>query len=253
MSPSSEAPSCQPEPRRTATPYRTHVTVTDDRYWPLADLRLSVEDVELRPVTAADLGPLADTFPADVDLDPAVEMIAADDGHTARGTAVHQVCWRAMGGWRLDAWALIFAVRAAGRLVGMQVLEGTDFPALRTVDSASWLTTDARGRGIGTAARRAVLAMAFGPLEAEAAISSAWHDNAASLGVSRSLGYEPNGVHLHARPGGGEVGHGPDVDRMVHLRLTRAQWESRGGGASVRIDGYDGCRRFFEPPSHRAR
>jgi hypothetical protein len=43
------------------------------------------------------------------------------------------------------------------------------------------------------------LALAFGPLQAQAAITSAWHDNHASLGVSRALGYRPNGESLHAR------------------------------------------------------
>ena len=46
--------------------------------------------------------------------------------------------------------------------------------------------------------RRAVLALAFGPLGAEAAITSAWPDNGASLGVSQSLGYLPE-RHAPAR------------------------------------------------------
>jgi RimJ/RimL family protein N-acetyltransferase len=85
--------------------------------------------------------------------------------------------------------------------------------------------------------RRAVLGLAFGPLEAEAAITSAWHDNHASLGVSRALGYQPNGEELHRRDDG--------VDVMVHLRLTRAQWETAGGGDDLTIVGFEPCRPFF--------
>ena len=41
-----------------------------DPYWPLFDIRLRVGDIELRPTVAADLGPLADMLPADVELHP---------------------------------------------------------------------------------------------------------------------------------------------------------------------------------------
>lgn len=50
--------------------------------------------------------------------------------------------------------------------------------------------------GLDTATRRSavlVLALAFGRLEAQCAITSAWRDNDASPGVSRALGYQPNG------------------------------------------------------------
>src|SRR5262249_48376652 len=121
-------------------------------------------------------------------------------------------------------------------LLGTQELEGTDFVLLRTVDSSSFLAPQARGRGIGKAMRTAILALAFGPMQAQAAITSAWQDNHASLGVSRSLGYRPNGEHLHARDDG--------VDLMVHLRLTRQDWESRPR-PEVSISGWDPCRPFF--------
>lgn len=81
---------------------------------------------------------------------------------------------------------------------------------------------------------RAVLAVAFGPLAAEAAITSAWHDNHASLGVSRALGYRPNGESLHRR--------GDAVDVMTHLRLRRADWPGPG---DVEIEGFEACRALF--------
>jgi RimJ/RimL family protein N-acetyltransferase len=75
-------------------------------------------------------------------------------------------------------------VSAAGQILGAQKLEGNDFPALGTVDTASFLIPSARGSGYGKQMRRAVLALAFGPLGAQAAITSTWHDNGASFGVS---------------------------------------------------------------------
>ncbi len=85
--------------------------------------------------------------------------------------------------------------------------------------------------------RAAVLALAFGPLRARAAITSAWHDNHASLGVSRALGYRPNGESLHA--------HGDRVDVMVHMRLRREDWLASGRASHIQISGFEACRPLF--------
>jgi RimJ/RimL family protein N-acetyltransferase len=215
--------------------------------WPLAGLRLTVDrsvtdagasqPVELRPIEEADLPALAEVFPTDVEVNPAMYRFDLGTERAARAVIVCQEYWRAVGTWRPDAWVLPFAVRVSDRLVGVQVLEGTDFPTLRTVDSASWLAPEERGRGVGRAMRTAVLALAFGPLRARVAITSAWHDNGPSLGVSRGLGYRPNGESLDRR------GDGADV--MVHLRLTRQDWLQRAAGSAVSIDGFEPCRPLF--------
>lgn len=208
--------------------------------WPLLDLRVTSGDLSLTPVNEADAFALADLLPDDLELDPAATTYAMADPRDARRAVALQSHWRAHGSWRPEAWRIDFAVRRAGRLVGLQELEATDFPRLKTVDSASWLIHDVRGHGVGKAMRRAALALAFGPLGAEAAITSAWPDNAASLGVSQSLGYRPNGVHRHARDGG--------VDTMLHLVLTRADWLAGVGAdvSDVQIDGFEACRPLFD-------
>jgi len=188
------------------------------RYWPLFDLRLATPGLALRPMTEADLAALADLLPDDVEQD----------------------YWRAYGTWRPSAWRLNFVVRAAGEIVGVQELEGNDFLTLRTVDSSSFLIPAARGQGNGKQMRSAVLALAFGPLQAEAAITSAWHDNHATLGVSRALGYRPNGESLDARGNG--------VDVMRHMRLRRAEWLASGIGDQVLISGFEACRPLFGLP-----
>ena len=174
-------------------------------YWPLFDLRLSVADLELRPMTEADLIPLAQLLPDDVEFDPDATRYPGLDEATGRRVIGFQHYWNCFGSWQPQRWRLNFCVRAGGLLVGVQELEATDFVMLRTVDSASHLVPAARGRGIGRQMRRAVLALAFGPLRAQAAISSAWHDNHASLGVSRALGYLPNGESLHRRGDGADT------------------------------------------------
>lgn len=207
------------------------------RYWPLFDLRIDTPDLTLRPMTEADQPIIADLLPDDLELDPAAPQFATEDPRVARGLVVHQGYWKAFGTWRPEAWRVNFAVSAAGQVVGAQELEGNDFPALRTVDSASFLIPSARGSGYGKQMRRAVLALAFGPLGAQAAITSAWHDNHASLGVSRALGYQPNGESLHAR--------GDSADVMVHLRLLRAGWLASGAAAGIHISGFEPCRHLF--------
>src|SRR5712692_8481009 len=197
------------------------------RYWPLFDLRLASPDLTLRPMAEADLTAIADLLPDDVEQDPAATTYAIVDDRISRGIVSHQHNWKAYGTWRPEAWRLNFVVSAAEHIIGVQELEGNDFPALRTVDTSSFLVPSARDRGYGKQMRAAVLALAFGPLRARAAITSAWHDNHASLGVSRALGYQPNGESLHARE--------ERVDVMVHMRLTGADWLAGGGGDDIQI------------------
>jgi RimJ/RimL family protein N-acetyltransferase len=205
--------------------------------WPLFDLRLTTPDLELRPMTEADLSELVAVVPDDLEVDPALPKVAGLGAREQRAVGVAQVYWRALGRWSSDSWELVLVCRHNGRIVGSQCLEGEDFARLRTVDSWSWLASDARGRGWGKQMRRAALTLAFGPLGAENAVTSAWHDTAASLGVSRSLGYADNGVQRHKRDDG--------ADTMVHLRMARDDWERSGLAEGVTVEGFEACRPFF--------
>ncbi len=197
-------------------------------YWPLLDLRLTSGDLELTPLVEPDLAEVVRLMPADLELNPTATRFAVDES-THRGIVAHQEYWRSYGTWTTQAWRFHLAVRRDGELLGLQELEANEFPTLRTVDTSSWLVESARGTGIGKAMRRAVLALAFDHLGAQAAITSAWHDNHASLGVSRSLGYRPNGESFLAR--------GDGVDTLVHMRMTLDDWRSAGGAPDVTVTG----------------
>jgi RimJ/RimL family protein N-acetyltransferase len=207
------------------------------RYWPLFDLRLRTPDLELRAMTEADLVPVADLLPDDLEQDPSATTYDIDDRRVGRGIVLHQGYWKSYGTWRPEAWRLTFVARADGEIVGTQELEGNDFPTLGVVDSSSFLVEAARGRGWGKQMRTAVLALAFGPLAARAAITSAWHDNHASLGVSRSLGYQPNGESFLQR--------GDQVDVLTHLMLSRDRWEAGRLAEQVQISGFERCGPLF--------
>ena len=210
-------------------------------YWPLLDLRLRTGDLELAPLVEADLAEVVRLMPADLELNPTATRFAVDD-RRHRGVVLHQEYWRSYGTWTTQAWRFHLAVRRDGELLGLQELEGNEFPTLRTVDTSSWLVESARGAGIGKAIRRAALALAFDHLCAQAAITSAWHDNHASLGVSRALGYQPNGVSRMEREGG------RGVDVLTHLMLKRDDWLASGFGDDVEIEGFEPCRPLFGLP-----
>jgi RimJ/RimL family protein N-acetyltransferase len=205
--------------------------------WPIFDLRISTPDLDVRPMTEDDLVEVAQAIPDDLEVDPTSPRYEGFSWRDQLAATSAQSYWRALGTWSVDSWNVIFAIRHDGVLVGSQALEGEDFLRLRTVDSWSWLSAEARGRGWGKQMRRGVLALAFGPLEARYAITSAWRDNHSSLGVSRSLGYTDNGIEQHRRDDG--------VDDMVHLRMTREQWTSSGGADGIRVEGFEPCRPYF--------
>ena len=202
--------------------------------WPLFDLRLRYRDVLLRAVREADLPHLCAVLPPDVGHDPRLPLF---EHQTLLENERRLLCmgyWKALGTWSPGSWELHLAVEHDGAVIGVQTLEGENFPALRTVDSASWLVPAVRGRGLGVQMRTAVLGLAFGPLQAVAAISSATLGNHASLGVSRRLGYLDNGISRIVDTGG-------DVAELRNLRLTADRW----GGFDVTIDGFGACRPWF--------
>lgn len=160
---------------------------------------------------------LAAVVPDDLEHHP-------DLAHHSAAADVLQAYWRNQGTWLLDDWVLELVVLRDGAPIGLQALEGKDFARDRVVDTHSWLVASARGQGWGKRMRAAVLSLAFEHLGAIAAVSEAWADNAASLGVSRSLGYEDS--HSEDRQG----------RAMRHLRLTtwRPPWP-------VEVEGLEPC------------
>jgi RimJ/RimL family protein N-acetyltransferase len=191
-------------------------------------------------VRERDLPRLAALQPPDFEHDPSVEVFAGTDLTEHRRRLIYQGYWRSLGTWSPSSWCLDFAVEYQGDLVGVQSLEADDFLDLRTVDSGSWLIGSARGRGVGIAMRTAILALAFDHLGALAAVTSARTDNAASLGVSRHVGYRDNGVSLN-RSGSGLV-------ELAHMRLTAEGWQATGAGKRVAVSGLDSCLPWFGVP-----
>lgn len=180
------------------------MTTPWDEVYPPYGLHVSAGPVELRPVTDDVLPALCDLAVTGVhapgEMPFYVPWTEAPPRELATGTA--QFHWRARASFCVDDWDLELAVFHEGELVGCQGLRARDFPVTRTGETGSWLGRAHQGRGIGTAMRQAVCALAFDHLGFEEVTSGAFLDNPASLAVSRKVGYRPDGVRrLRRREG----------------------------------------------------
>jgi len=207
-------------------------------HWPLAGLRLRTPRLELRWPSLEDLDRLVALAAAGVH-DPQVQPFSAawtDVAAAELPARSLRFFWSQWASWEPANWELSFAVVHQGDVVGVQALKAADFAILREVHTGSWIGRRYQGRGIGTEMRAAVLSLAFDDLHAEHARSTAHSDNAASLGVSRKLGYVDDGVdHLVVR------GHAIKARRLL---LDRATWQARRP-LRVRVSGLELCLPWF--------
>ena len=142
--------------------------------------------------------------------------------------------------WSIDHWWLDLTVFMNTNLdvpVGMQVLSARDFLNQRQVTTASWLSRNFQGRGLGTEMRRLALDFAFLELGATSAISETFPENMASARVSVVLGYESLGSEVITTP----TGENFQLDRF---RVDRKSWLS-ASRAELSVQGLDACAHRF--------
>lgn len=181
----------------------TLMSSVTDLFAPLG-LRARAGPLELRGLTDDDLvglAALAERGIHDADQMPFyVPWTAVPAEQLARNLAAYH--WRSRADFGPDAWSLHLGVWWNGVLVGTQGLDTEHYLVTRTGETGSWLGAEFQGRGIGTAMRRAMCALAFDHLGAQQVTSAAFVDNPASLAVSRKVGYQENGERrLQRRPG----------------------------------------------------
>ncbi|WP_406427280.1 GNAT family N-acetyltransferase [Streptomyces sp. NBC_01589] len=210
----------------------------DRRHWPLYGLRIRTPRLELR---LPDLELLDDLSTVAVDgvhaPDTMPFTVPWTDGPPAeRGRGVYQHVLGTVANWSVRNWVLSLAVLHEGKVVGRQDLGAADFAVTGEVSTGSWLGLAHQGQGIGTEMRAAVLHLAFAGLGARTATSSAMTDNPRSLGVSRRLGYLPDGLEVAALRGAPVT--------LQRLRIDRDRWAEHRT-VDVRIEGLDACRKDF--------
>ncbi|CAN5120198.1 GNAT family protein [soil metagenome] len=208
------------------------------RLWPLFGLRVRTPRLELRLPGDDDLAALAELAAAGVHPPETMPFLVAwtDRPSPELERGMLQYHWRSRANWTPGEWTLDLAVLVDDGHVGMQGISATDFAVTRSVGTGSWLGRAHQGRGLGTEMRAAVLHLAFAGLGALEARSGAFVDNAASLAVSRRLGYHLDGRSVHARRG----------QRAIERRLvlTRADWEASSRPA-VTVEGLERCLELF--------
>lgn len=189
--------------------------------WPLFDLRVSTPRLSLRYVTdelGAQLAELAAQGIHHPDTMPFSEPWTDAPVPELQRNSVRYY-WRCRAETCSDHWDLNFAaVDSRGQLVGMCTLHADRFPVLRTATTGSWLGRAFQRQGLGREMRQAALHLLFDGLGGRRATTRVWHDNSASLGVTRSLPYSANGVTEEPRRG--------RPDAMLSFSMSRPQWQA---------------------------
>ena len=168
------------------------------------------------------------------------EIPWTDDPPDVRPRNSLQFWWGLRAGWKPSRWVLTMLVEEHETIVGVQDLIGVEFARTRQVATGSWLGKAFQGHGIGKEMRADVLHLAFAGLGAQRATSEAFEDNAASLAVSRALGYVENGDDIKVSQGRSR--------RAIRLVLHREVWQKncrddiqiQGLDSSVTMFGLDG-------------
>lgn len=207
-------------------------------HFPPMGLRLNTPRLQLRMPSDADLSQLAEAAVAGIHEPERMPFLVPWTDQTPRRLAlgVIQHNWSSMSSWTPEKWTFNAAVVHEGTVIGIQDMWAKDFAIARQVDTGSWLTRSQQGKGLGTEMRAAVLHLAFECLGAQAAVTEVFDTTAASLGVTRKLGYEPDGTTLIAV-------RGQQVNELRY-RLTRENWEKHRT-VPVTVEGLEPCLPYF--------
>ena len=208
--------------------------------WPLFDLVIKTEHLELRYPSDNDLMQLANCAsagihgPSEMPFTNAWTDTAPDD--LQRSVLQHN--WLMRAEWKPTNWSLTFVVLFNGEVIGTQDMRAEQFPITRTFQTGSWLGITWQGQGIGKEMRAAVLAFGFDYLNAERAETGALTGNESSLGVTRAIGYEPNGSTMHSVRN--------KAVEQYRFAMDRKAWLDRASQFSkIEVAGFENCRSLF--------
>jgi RimJ/RimL family protein N-acetyltransferase len=226
--------------RRTSFGRREH-RVMGHPHWPLFDLEVRTPRLVLRYLDD-ELGCELATLAAKGVHDPSWMPFAigwTDLPSPDLERNALRYWWSCRAATAPEQWEINLAVLVGGVPAGVTSLGASDFPITRAFHTGSWLGRDFQGRGIGTEMRLATLHLGFAGFGAERATTAAFVDNAASLGVTRKLGYAPNGTTVAARRG--------VVGEQQHFLLARPAWHDRRRD-DIDLAGVDEVRELLEIP-----
>ncbi|MEL6894296.1 MAG: GNAT family N-acetyltransferase [Actinomycetota bacterium] len=207
--------------------------------WPLFDLEIRTADLTLRYPNDSDLMMLVDLAAEGVHDEsfmpfsiPWTRIPVPDLQRKAL-----QFHWQCRAETSPTNFRLPLVALVEGAIVGTSELWAKEFATLRQFETGSWLGQAFQGRGIGTAMRRATLALGFDGMGATRALTGAWEDNAASIAVTRKLGYVEQGHRWDVREG--------VATQLLGFEMEREQYD-RVRPSDVEFIGLDGVREFLE-------
>ncbi len=207
------------------------------RGWPLFDLRVRTPRLTLRLARDEELLALAERVAGRLLVPEQAAFMGAwtQLASPAFEREVMRRHWSWRANWNVRDWRLPLGIYEGDELLGGVDAWASDFPVLRSALTGSWLVAEARGRGLGKEARAAMLQLCFAGLGARVVRSVAHPDNAASVGVSRSLGYREDGTTTSLA---GEV----EAVEALRFKLTRERWQARD---DIELSGLEGCADLF--------
>ena len=189
-------------------------------HWPFFTLRVRTPRLELRTPDdeiGVQLGELAVRGVHDPASMPfVIPWTDAPVDELPRNSLQHY--WLCRAQLRPESWHLSLAALVDGEVVGAGGISAEEFARRRTFETGSWMGQAFQGRGLGFEFRQACLHLGFAGLGAAVATTAAWHDNAASLGVTAKLPYEADGEDVMLRR--------EAPDRILRFRMPRAAWEA---------------------------
>ncbi|WP_431239006.1 GNAT family N-acetyltransferase [Mycolicibacterium aichiense] len=207
--------------------------------WPLFDLEVVTPHLALRYVTD-ELGAALATLAAKGIHDPATMPFTepwtdVPSPELERNSLTYY--WRNRAEMSGERWNLDLAVLVDESVIGMCSVHAEDFPGNRRLTTGSWLGLAHQGRGLGKEVRRAALHLIFAGFDADLAVTRAWHDNGASLAVTRSLPYVETVRTVELRR--------DRPDTMVGFAMTPGRWATIRRD-DIRLVGIDAVRGQLE-------
>ena len=190
-----------------------------DDIWPTFKIRVTGPRLTLRLPNDTELAQLAELAAQGVHRQDERPFLTpwAEGSPEERAQAVVRGHWSQLSSWSPTNWRLgLAAFDSSGAPLGAFTLRSRDFAVTREVTTASWLGFRHQRKGFGTEARLGLLTLAFEHLGATDATTEVFPDNHSSQGVSRKLGYQPDGISRDVRDG--------EVVVSDRLRLTVDRW-----------------------------
>lgn len=212
------------------------------QFWPHAGLSISVGHMRLCWATDDMLAALAE-LAAEGEQPPQEHPFHSEwslASPVERARWVLQQQWKHRGNVTEGVLNFQLAVLYKDEPVGLQIARSVDWQTTRVAETGAWLGHKYQRQGWGTQMRALICELLFNGFDALEVHSASFVDNHGAIGVSRKLGFSPNGTVWADR-----AGERVEVERF---RLPKEKWAQRrleAFPAPVRMEGVEKVREMW--------